>query len=668
MLTPPEVRAVYVVDADGALTGVLTRKTLVAKVVAAGLDPRRDRDRRARRAAVLHDRRRHPARRGLPLSRGARRRARAGRRARPPRRRALAQRPAAASRRGRGAGRRRTRNDAFDVARARRETPGCEDVVHLNNAGASLMPDVVLRTVVEHLELEARIGGYEAAARERVERVEAVYDSIARLLGCSRDEVADRRERDPRLGHGVLLLRLRAGRPDPHRAAPSTRRTTSRCCRSRSARAPSSSWWATTRTGSVSLRRARGGARRAAPGSSRSSTCPRRVGSSSRPPRWGACAGRPECRCCSTRASRSGSCRPMWASSAATCSRRPGASSSAARAEPGSSTCGRSCSSGSQPPFLDLHAAEWVDRGHVHDPRRRPPLRELGDELRDEARTRRRGRLRARVGAAGDRGAGAGARGVDARRGSRRCPGWRCTIAGWRSAGSSRSRWPACRPRRSRRGSATERVNVSVTPVDVQPARSRSPRARGGRARVRPLLQHRGRGGAAGGARGRDGRVSEGGERGERPQPLTGVAPTPSRELRGSAVLSDPLVRELLELRLVAVLATNEPDGTVHAIPLWYARRRRHRSFSRRAARAARCETCAAIRGRRSSSTTPARASRSAARRSAPEPSWSREKPPERSSTSFTAATSRRPASNSRRQASSSRRTTSPCASILSQE
>ena len=40
MLTPPEVRAVYVVDADGALTGVLTRKTLVAKVVAAGLDPR----------------------------------------------------------------------------------------------------------------------------------------------------------------------------------------------------------------------------------------------------------------------------------------------------------------------------------------------------------------------------------------------------------------------------------------------------------------------------------------------------------------------------------------------------------------------------------------------------------------------------------------------------
>ena len=78
---------------------------------------------------------------------------------------------------------------AFDVARARRETPGCEHVVHLNNAGASLMPEVVLRTVVEHLELEARIGGYEAA-RSESERVEGVYDSIAALLSCDRDEVA----------------------------------------------------------------------------------------------------------------------------------------------------------------------------------------------------------------------------------------------------------------------------------------------------------------------------------------------------------------------------------------------------------------------------------------------------------------------------------------------
>jgi CBS domain-containing protein len=39
VLTPREVRAVYVVDDLGALVGVVTRKTLVAEVVAGGLDP-----------------------------------------------------------------------------------------------------------------------------------------------------------------------------------------------------------------------------------------------------------------------------------------------------------------------------------------------------------------------------------------------------------------------------------------------------------------------------------------------------------------------------------------------------------------------------------------------------------------------------------------------------
>jgi PPOX class probable F420-dependent enzyme len=46
--------------------------------------------------------------------------------------------------------------------------------------------------------------------------------------------------------------------------------------------------------------------------------------------------------------------------------------------------------------------------------------------------------------------------------------------------------------------------------------------------------------------------------------------PTPSRSLHGPAALADPLVAELLALRLVAVLATLEPDGSVHAVPLWF--------------------------------------------------------------------------------------------------
>jgi CBS domain-containing protein len=39
-LVRPEVRAVFVCDDDGRLVGVVTRKTLVREVVAAGLDPR----------------------------------------------------------------------------------------------------------------------------------------------------------------------------------------------------------------------------------------------------------------------------------------------------------------------------------------------------------------------------------------------------------------------------------------------------------------------------------------------------------------------------------------------------------------------------------------------------------------------------------------------------
>lgn len=77
----------------------------------------------------------------------------------------------------------------IDVVRARQETPGCAHVLHFNNAGASLMPHAVLDTTIAHLQLEATLGGYEAANQEAA-RIEQVYDSIASLLNCQRDEVA----------------------------------------------------------------------------------------------------------------------------------------------------------------------------------------------------------------------------------------------------------------------------------------------------------------------------------------------------------------------------------------------------------------------------------------------------------------------------------------------
>lgn len=77
----------------------------------------------------------------------------------------------------------------IDVARARHDTPGCSTVLHFNNAGAALMPQPVVDAVIGHVQREARLGGYEAAAEAHA-AVEHVYDAAAVLLGCQRDEIA----------------------------------------------------------------------------------------------------------------------------------------------------------------------------------------------------------------------------------------------------------------------------------------------------------------------------------------------------------------------------------------------------------------------------------------------------------------------------------------------
>ncbi|MFI0819900.1 aminotransferase class V-fold PLP-dependent enzyme [Streptomyces sp. NPDC021098] len=77
----------------------------------------------------------------------------------------------------------------MDIEALRRDTPGTANRIHLNNAGAGLLSRRTIEAVTGHLELEAAIGGYEAAARER-ERIDATYGHIARLVGGRPDEVA----------------------------------------------------------------------------------------------------------------------------------------------------------------------------------------------------------------------------------------------------------------------------------------------------------------------------------------------------------------------------------------------------------------------------------------------------------------------------------------------
>src|SRR5918999_5237109 len=67
------------------------------------------------------------------------------------------------------------------LTRWRDETPGCVHRNHLNNAGAALMPEPVIRAITDHVALEANIGGYEAA-EEREQEVARAYTAIASLV------------------------------------------------------------------------------------------------------------------------------------------------------------------------------------------------------------------------------------------------------------------------------------------------------------------------------------------------------------------------------------------------------------------------------------------------------------------------------------------------------
>ena len=77
----------------------------------------------------------------------------------------------------------------LDVARLRADTPGVGQVLHFNNAGAALPPRPVLQAVTGHLEREAAIGAYEAAA-EAADRIADFYHAVAALIGASPEEIA----------------------------------------------------------------------------------------------------------------------------------------------------------------------------------------------------------------------------------------------------------------------------------------------------------------------------------------------------------------------------------------------------------------------------------------------------------------------------------------------
>ncbi|MGB1249721.1 MAG: aminotransferase class V-fold PLP-dependent enzyme [Candidatus Promineifilaceae bacterium] len=77
----------------------------------------------------------------------------------------------------------------FDIERAREETLGCDEIVHFNNAGSSLMPIPVSDFLHAYLYQEERIGGYETAAAQ-ARMLENFYTATAKLLNCNSAEIA----------------------------------------------------------------------------------------------------------------------------------------------------------------------------------------------------------------------------------------------------------------------------------------------------------------------------------------------------------------------------------------------------------------------------------------------------------------------------------------------
>lgn len=75
------------------------------------------------------------------------------------------------------------------LAAWRGDTPGCTQRIHLNNAGAALMPVSVTAAIGDHIALEANIGGYEAADARQLAIAEC-YEHIAQLIGARPSNIA----------------------------------------------------------------------------------------------------------------------------------------------------------------------------------------------------------------------------------------------------------------------------------------------------------------------------------------------------------------------------------------------------------------------------------------------------------------------------------------------
>ncbi|MCH7512401.1 MAG: aminotransferase class V-fold PLP-dependent enzyme [Bacteroidetes bacterium] len=77
----------------------------------------------------------------------------------------------------------------MNLYKLRADTPGTKNVIHFNNAGASLMPAPVYKAVTDYLYDEYMFGGYETADKYK-KVLNEFYSNAAMLIHAKSDEIA----------------------------------------------------------------------------------------------------------------------------------------------------------------------------------------------------------------------------------------------------------------------------------------------------------------------------------------------------------------------------------------------------------------------------------------------------------------------------------------------
>ncbi|XLS29670.1 aminotransferase class V-fold PLP-dependent enzyme [Flavobacteriaceae bacterium M23B6Z8] len=77
----------------------------------------------------------------------------------------------------------------MDIETIRRDTPGCENRIFLNSAGASLMPVSVVEKMKEYLSKEQLLGGYTMASESEAQ-INEFYKEAGNLINCKPQNIA----------------------------------------------------------------------------------------------------------------------------------------------------------------------------------------------------------------------------------------------------------------------------------------------------------------------------------------------------------------------------------------------------------------------------------------------------------------------------------------------